>query len=137
MEITEHQANMLRALADKKTLQFREVLPEGSSSFAYEYANITNLPSAVLFINSDKYEVRIKPDVIVVNCIEVPAPEKTVLERNSEYWVADVAEEDGCSGPIYWGGDEDDQRWLRYGILHLSRDAASAHGKAMRAHKPG
>lgn len=137
MEITEHQANMLRALADKKTLQFREKARVGTTDFAEEFANISNLNSALLFIDSDNYEVRIKPDVIVVNGIEVPAPEKSEPARGVEYWIADPSTEDAVSGPFHWADVTDDRNWLRFGLVYLNAEAASAHGKAMRAHKPG
>lgn len=136
MEITEHQANMLRALADRKTLQFREKSRVGTTDFGEEFANLTNLHSALLFIDSDKYEVRIKPDVIIVNGIGVPAPEKESFLQGESYYLACPSREEGWM-QSRWRGDDEDKLLLRLQILHCSPEAAGAHGKAMRAHKPG
>lgn len=133
MEITEHQASILKAIVDGKTIQYRNkcTAPEGS------FFAIAELTHAVSFLLSPSHEVRIKPDVIIVNGIEVPAPEKQELPENARYWVANATDDYGCSGGYSWGGGDTDKRWLRYELVHLSRDAAGAHGRAMRAHKPG
>lgn len=136
MEITEHQANMLRALADKKTLQFREKARVGTTDFAEEFANISNLSSALLFIDSDKYEVRIKPDVIVVNGIEVPAPEKVAPAIGTKYYFPEPTFED-YYGECSWDDASTDQRILCRGQMHLDAHGAVAHCKAMLAHMPG
>ena len=130
MEITKHQANMLRALADKKTLQFRKKGTEGS------YSVVHSIFSLLTFIESDDYEVRIKPDVIVVNGIEVPAPEKARLQFGEDYYIAVSTEERGWA-QFTWHDDGDDKRFLRLQILHKTPEAAGAHGRAMRAHKQG
>lgn len=131
MEITEHQADLFRALADGKRMQ----VIDKKKNCNFEIATLDNF---MLFISEcERYEVRIKPDVIIVNGIEVPAPVKQELTKDTKYWIAIASDEEGCSTCFQWGGGETDSRWLSYGIVHLSRYAAAAHGKAMRAHKPG
>lgn len=132
MEITEHQANMLRALADGKKL---EAVHEKTAPG--KWFEIQTLDNFMLFISSpDWYEVRIKPDVIVVNGIEVPAPEKVALGHGENYYLACPNREDGWV-QSRWRGDDEDRLLLRLQILHRTPEAAGAHGKAMRAHKPG
>lgn len=139
MEITEHQANMLRALADKKALQYRKKVPTNSESFPYSYANVVDVDAALGFIMSDLFEVRIKPDVIVVNGIEVPAPEKVAPVVGKRYFVPLLGAHD-LVHTCYWargGGDTDDLQYLERGLVHLCRENAAAHSKALLAHKPG
>ncbi|GEM_PF-4806120 len=132
MEITEHQANMLRAVLDGKKLEVVEKKTAHGSRF-----EIKTLDNFMLFISSpDWYEVRIKPDVIVVNGIEVPAPEKEAPAIGERYYVASPTHDDAYRWAT-WCDDEQDRRYLRLDVLHKSRDAAAAHGKAMLAHKPG
>lgn len=134
MKFTNEEVTWLRAALDGKAVQWRskDNGPEWPWSDAESFAK-----DAVILSQPWHYEVRIKPDVIIVNGIEVPAPEKTELPDGTTYWVADVGEEECCSSGIIWVGDKSDKRWLSYGIVHTSPKAAAAHGIAMRAHKPG
>lgn len=134
MEITEHQANILRALLDRKRIQYCR-----KAAYANEkdYVDVEDWSLVLTFLMSPTHEVRIKPDVIIVNGIEVPAPEKEELPEGANYWIANATDDDGRSLAFCWHGGDTDKKWLRYGIVHTSSDAAAAHGKAMRAHKPG
>ncbi len=136
MEITEHQANMLRALADGKTLQACQVEPLDGLPLNGTWFNIEELNNALLFLTSKNYCVRIKPDVIVVNGIEVPAPEREKLAISATYYVPSLAAE-YLALAYEWCGAARDQTNLDRGIIHANRDNAVAHAKAMLAHKPG
>lgn len=133
MEITEHQANMLRALADGKRMQVVDKTLASGNRW-----DITTLDNFMLFISdAHRYEVRIKPDVIVVNGIEVPAPEKVAPASGASYWVALPTEECGASAIRHWRESKYEFQWIEFGIVHLDPESACIHGKAMRAHKPG
>lgn len=131
MNFTEAQKAWLRAALEGKTVQWRSIANEGVWHSATDFGKDATL------LTMGKVEVRIKPDVIIVNGIEVPAPEKNELEEGAEYWLADVTEEKGFSGARYWVDRQQDLDWLRFGLVHRHKEAAAAHGIAMRAHKPG
>lgn len=133
MEITEHQANMLRALADGKKL---EVVHEKTAPG--KWFEIQTIDNFMLFISSpDWYEVRIKPDVIVVNGIEMPAPERRPLERGDIYYVPCPLMKSYCAEFVWSSDMEDDMRFLERGLVYRDRDNAAARGEEMLAHKPG
>ena len=73
-----------------------------------------------------------EPKYIVVNGIQVPEPVRCGLEYECTYWVASIAEGE----PVAWIraktlGDTSMHRWLRLGLIHLTREAAQAHIDAM------
>ena len=73
-----------------------------------------------------------EPKFIVVNGIQVPEPVRCGLEYECTYWVASIAEGE----PVAWIraktlGDTSMHRWLRLGLIHLTREAAQAHIDAM------
>lgn len=73
-----------------------------------------------------------EPKYIVVNGANVPEPVRCGLEYECTYWVASIAEGE----PVAWIraktlGDTSMHRWLRLGLIHLTREAAQAHIDAM------
>ncbi|UIS65438.1 hypothetical protein [Acidovorax phage AP1] len=132
MEITEHQANMFRALADGKRMQVVDKKLVPNRAF-----DITTLDNFMLFIaDNDRYEVRIKPDVIVVNGIEVPAPEKVAPKLGDVYYAPSPLMVSSCT-EFTWCEDSEDRRFLECGLVHRCKEHAVAHCEAMLAHKPG
>lgn len=133
MRFSEEQATWLRAALDGKQIQWRNRANGPDAWFtAKDFKN-----DAVILTQPEHYEIRIKPDVIVVNGIEVPAPVKIAPPLQAEFWIADPSDESGASGPFYWNGGEEEEDWLHWGLIHALRETAAAHGKAMLAHKPG
>ena len=130
MKFTDEEAAWLRAALDGKTVQYRKK----ANSFGWTTAN--SFFEDIIAMTSLDYEVRIKPDVIIVNGIEVPAPEKESFLQGESYYLACPSREEGWM-QSRWRGDDEDKLLLRLQILHCSPEAAGAHGKAMRAHKPG
>ena len=130
MKFTEEQKAWLRAALEGKTVQWRSVANEGIWHTATDFSQHASL------LTMEKVEVRIKPDVIIVNGIEVPAPEKESFLQGESYYLACPSREEGWM-QSRWRGDDEDKLLLRLQILHCSPEAAGAHGKAMRAHKPG
>lgn len=133
MKISEHTAAWMRAALEGKKIQWRN---RNSNPDNWFYADDFD-KDAVFLTQPDVYEVRIKPDLIVVNGIEVPAPIKAELKEDEIFWVADPTAEGGVSGPLYWIGNSTELMWLGIGILHKEKEPAAAHSKAMLAHKPG
>lgn len=73
---------------------------------------------------------RIKPVAkIVVNGIEVPAPESTALEWGTKYWTPAIS---GSGALIYnWDGGPFDNEMLEKGLVYLNAGDAIARQQAM------
>lgn len=117
------QADILRAIADGKTVQMR-------STSAYE-ANEWWEPGDILrYINDGHHEFRIKPETININGHEVPAPVQEPLEKGQVYWLVRCCSTVGSESQT-WNGDPHDFLWLKNGLIHLHHKAADAHTEAL------
>lgn len=80
------------------------------------------------FVYGCKY--RVKPKMILVNGFEVPEPMSEEINKGEWYYAASV-----LSSRFYeklcWSGDSTDYNCLSRGIIHLNKDAAISHAKAM------
>ena len=80
---------------------------------------------------------RLKPHTITINGIEVPAPEKNddpdleLLEYDQDYWLVDLANYPEYVCAHNWKGDPPEYAWADRGLIHLSKDAALLHAKAL------
>ena len=75
-------------------------------------------------------QFRIAPRVIVVNGVQVPAPETKAPKHDQEYFISDPTCEDGFS-EFFWVNDKTDNTYLRLGTVYLDKESASASAKAM------
>ena len=73
---------------------------------------------------------RRKPRTININGHEVPEPVREPLKRFRQYYTVDTWN-DKIVDEYSWTNDEADQRLLKRGIIHLTREAAEAHAKAL------
>ena len=76
------------------------------------------------------YRFRLKPRTININGFEVPEPVREPLPVGSEYFTADPVI------PAYhreyvWRDDSADQTFLKRGVIHLTKEAAIQHAKAL------
>lgn len=78
----------------------------------------------------DSIEFRLKPEMITISDVSFPKPESENPKSDTEYffpsffkpfWV-------GC---FEWAGDDDDYRLLKAGLVHLTKENAIAHAKAL------
>jgi hypothetical protein len=87
----------------------------------------------------DCTEYRRKPRTIHINGIEVPEPCREPLEGVTHYYMPDLVESAGgsssglSSGWVWsaWDDDEVDHARLKAGIVHLTKEAAEMHAKAL------
>lgn len=75
-------------------------------------------------------EYRRKPRTININGFEVPEPVWEPLEDMQEYFVPSLAYDAGADCHT-WHGDKYDFRWLEKGLIHLTKEAAATHAKAL------
>lgn len=75
-------------------------------------------------------EYRVAPRTILVNGVEVPAPEKDEPEYGESYFLVQSDEEDYVCA-LAWTGDDCDWRWLNRGLVYLDKESAIARAQAM------
>lgn len=86
-------------------------------------------PNGVLGFDT-YYEYRIKPRTININGFEVPEPVIDELEYGTEFFKVELESDELCDN-YTWNGDHFDKKWLSLGIIHLTREAAELHAKAL------
>ena len=124
MSTTEHPyAHILRAIADGKAIQLRNNVDQ-------TWLTVDN-DVVLKLIGSGEYEqqgIRVKP--LTINGIDVAEPCRMAPDFGSKYWIASISNSDfvrGCT----WSNDNLDKHWLKRGLVHLTREAAAAHAKAL------
>jgi hypothetical protein len=78
----------------------------------------------------DEIEYRRKPRTIIINGYEVPEPVREPLQDWQEYYMPSITFEAGADC-YTWRGDKYDNNWLEKGIIHLTKEAAETHAKAL------
>ena len=84
----------------------------------------------VPFAFLEEYEYRRKPRTININGFEVPEPLRVAPEIGTPYFLVDINIESRID-KIFWGNDKSDERWLSRGLIHLTKEAAELHAKAL------
>lgn len=75
-------------------------------------------------------DFRIKPKTININGHEVPEPVREPLENGQEYYFQEITAE-YLVDTSCWGDTSCDKFLLNSGLIHLTREAAEAHAKAL------
>jgi hypothetical protein len=82
---------------------------------------------------SPKNQFRRRPRTINLNGIDVPEPLRVAPEIGSEVFAAVLTA--ACptytAHPLAWRGDASHHLWLKYGLIHLTREAAETHARAL------
>ena len=125
---TEHKyAQVLRWIADGKKVEGR------TAGTMNEWCDVTDWNDTALSATVRgewDYEFRLKPRTITVNGREIVEPERKALEDDQAYWVPSIAREE-LQSQANWAGDAFDLRCLERGLVHLTKENAIAHAKAM------
>jgi len=82
------------------------------------------------FVFEDKCEYRQITKTININSHEVPEPMREEPDIGTDYFVVSPYSDDGVEGST-WEVCNVDKRFLRFGLCHLTREAAIAHAKAL------
>lgn len=88
----------------------------------------TNCISYVAFCEASQY--RRKQKTILINGIEVPEPFRGILESGKKYWCPNLIYEDGADW-FYFVQSEDYQNLFNNGLIHLTKENALIHAKAL------
>jgi hypothetical protein len=73
---------------------------------------------------------RIKPRTIRIGEIDVPEPVRVALNVGETYYIVQDSAET-ISMEFTWASDSVDNRLLSRGLIHLTREAAELHAKAL------
>lgn len=112
------QADILRAIADGKTIEWK--LPNKDWKVC---------ENPLHFISDPCVEFRSKPEVLLTNGHEVPAPVREPLKDGQEYCAPD--RDKTLARNYTWSGSDYDALWLRNGIIHLTKESAIALAEAL------
>ncbi|QPB42182.1 hypothetical protein [Rodentibacter haemolyticus] len=74
-------------------------------------------------------QYRRKPKTILINGIEVPEPVREPLHKGDTYYTPDF--DKNMYSALGWCDDDYDIEYLRNGIIHLTKENAIAHAKAL------
>ncbi|WFQ80486.1 hypothetical protein PXH59_04940 [Xenorhabdus sp. SF857] len=79
-------------------------------------------------------EYRLKPRTIKIGDIEVPEPVREPLEEYTEYYCPDINTFGTSDADCHlWDGDDNDKDRLQNGLIHLDRESAELHARALIA----
>lgn len=70
------------------------------------------------------------PKTIRIGEYDVPEPVREPLEKDTEYWIPHFSLA-VLANRFKWYSDEFDNRMLKNGIIHLTKEAAVIHAKAL------
>ena len=70
------------------------------------------------------------PKTIRIGEYDVPEPVREPLEKDTEYWIAHFSLE-GLANRFKWYSDKFDNRVLKNGLIHLTKEDAVIHAKAL------
>ena len=114
------QAEILRAIADGKTIQRFYPIRGG-----IWVDSVTPLSDVI-----QNERIRIKPDTVNINSHKVPCPVMEPLNYREEYYIPNERDD-----PLYtkltWLDDHIDKRLLARGLIHCRKEAAIAHAEAL------
>lgn len=128
--LTPHEA--LQALIDGKDVEYRQVDRIGSA----KWEDLNDSESIYALTDTEKYELRLKPkpqEMVTIGDTSFPKPCMDELKDGQIYYIADLGDLRLYSEFTYNGdyGDSVDRRLLKRGLVHLTKENAIAHAKAL------
>lgn len=120
---------VLQAIIDGKKLECRWY----NSPYWVVFLPSEHHISIANIINHNKnFIFRLAQEKITIGGMSFPKPESKAPELGTKYWTPnpfeDVFEREQ---PLYWQNDRFDNQCLQKGMLHLSKENAIAHAKAL------
>lgn len=123
-------ADILRAIADGKIVQWQD----DENSWNDQH------PDLVLRYIHDECDVknlRIKPRTININGFDVPEPLRVAPLNGARYFIVVLTGSNMHSLAATWSSADSDLTLLSCGLIHMTREAAKAHAKALLSFTDG
>ena len=96
--------------------------------FVDEWVDVS---AAILFNENLQYRLKPEPPkTIRIGEYDVPEPVREPLEKDTEYWIVHFSLA-VLANRFKWYSDEFDNRVLKNGLIHLTKEAAVIHAKAL------
>lgn len=89
---------------------------------------VNNQRIVPIYTNSD---YRIKPKIKTLASLEFPRPEELPLDMETTYWIPEITGFRELFISYGWSGDQFDYEMLLRGMVHLTKEAAVTHAKAI------
>lgn len=112
-----------RAKADGKEIEVRSVRP-GSEWQPIEAMNYPVFREFFIGFQNSDWEFRIKPETVMVNGHELPAP--LTKEHKGAYWVVLLYGEPAECDTAIADPDETTRLWFEKGLCHATKEDAEA-----------
>ena len=96
--------------------------------FVDEWVDVS---AAIIF--NDNLQYRLKPEppkTIRIGEYDVPEPVHEPLEKGTEYWITSFLLTE-LADNFKWDSDKFDNLVLKNGLIHLTKEAAAIHAKAL------
>lgn len=114
----------LQAILDSKKVEYRH------PHLNWTILNPTSLKLSKLL--ESEYQFRLVQEMLTVGNISFPKPVSEPPELGTEYWIADPSHGYyATTVPIFWNDDSQDRIYLKRGLVHVSRENAIEHAKAL------
>lgn len=118
---------VFEAIADGKKLECRHKGNDGWFEFVPLYTGVT-----IENIFRKDYVFRPYQEMVSIGDISLPKGVSDPLEPGTEYWIAEPTYEYySTSNPHLWFDDSQDNLYLKRGLVHLNRENAIEHSKAL------
>ena len=124
-------AEILRAIADGKKVQYRRVIAVLGRKYTSKWYNfnVKSVEACCNLLAAGKHEWRLAPKTIKIAQYEVPEPVREPLNRGQKFWV--VSPFTGLDS-YTWYGDKEDFFALESGFVHLSEEDAQQHYEVLK-----
>lgn len=120
---------VLQAISDGKKLEYKAGDKDG---YGWRIFNPLYNGVSIEAIFEGIFIFRIAQEMITVGDVSFPKPESEPLEVGTAYWVTNPTYPYYSSITTFlWGSGSKDKQHLQRGLIHLTRDAAIQHGKAL------
>jgi hypothetical protein len=114
-------AEILVSIANGEVVQFR------SHADGWGDIDIEDVLVEIAHARFTPCRYRVKPRTININGIEVPEPVREPLEEGTRYWTCGA----GVVVAYTWVSDASDKGLLANGWIHLTKEAAETHHRAL------
>lgn len=129
MNMQHPNAQVLQWLANGENVQCRIINTGWWDSFPMAFGD--EYSAMLLKGGAHNLEFRLKPRTITVNGREVQAGETVAPTERCQYWFPCFREEELVESFPWDDDDKEDIKLLELGLVHLTKEAAIAHAKAM------